>query len=168
MYSTHNLCLCFLIRVLSCYFFILFLKCSFFSYTFPNIFLDLSITFLIRNTFCYQQHLSCLTRPLLLHCDYCTSASFVSLSSDYQVAPSLTRFQQKLGDATGNWHSGDIMSGTFPGNRSDLVEKIDRSGPFWWKRSWFTEWRRSQQVMVASCGASSALSCAGSILQSKI
>ena len=109
--------------------FILFLKCSFFSCTFPNIFLNLSITF------CYQQHFSSLTRPLLLHCDYCNRASFVSLSSDYQVAPSLTRFQQKLGDATGNWHSGDIMSGTFPGNRSDLVEKIDRSGPFWWKRS---------------------------------
>ena len=54
----------------------------------------------------------------------------MSLSSDYQVAPSLTRFQQKLGDATGNWHSGDIMSGTFPGNRSDLVEKIDSIGPY--------------------------------------
>ena len=118
--------------VLLLYFFILFLKCSFFSYTFPNIFLNLSITslklFVTTNT-------SSLTRPLLLHCDYCNRASFVSLSSDYQVAPSLTRFQQKLGDATGNWHSGDIMSGTFPGNRSDLVEKIDRSGPFWWKRS---------------------------------
>ena len=111
-------------------------------YTFPKMFIfTCSSPFIFHNlptTFLklfVTNNTSSLTRPLLLHCDYCNRASFVSLSSDYQVAPSLTRFQQKLGDATGNWHSGDIMSGTFPGNRSDLVEKIDRSGPFWWKRS---------------------------------
>ena len=51
--------------------------------------------------------------------------------SGYQVKPSLTQLSQKGGDvgrSPGNWQSGDIMSGAFPGNWSHFVTAVAARG----------------------------------------